>query len=681
MRSAGAFALALMVMAGPAAQAQGPAQRDVVIRRDTWGVPHILGGTDADAAYGLAYAHAEDDWATFQEAILTSRGRLASLKGPGELNNDWMFELMDVPALVEARYERDLPREVRAIVEAYAEGLNRYGAAHPDKVLPGLLPVTGKDLVAGTVFRGPTFYGLDDVFVQVISGKLPAEKHVGSNAVAVAPSRSADGHTRLLYNSHQPFTGPYAWYEAVVQSREGWHVAGGFFPGAPFLLGGHNERVGWGATVNRPDLADIYRLTMNPANPDQYRLDGRWRTLEKRFVDIPVKQADGTVKPVRKEILRSAHGPAIRNAQGVFAIRYPTQGGVRQLLVNYRMNKARNMADFQAAMRLQALPSINYIYADADGQIGFIHNGLYGNRKDGPDWKGVVPGDRSDLIWADLRPFEQTPQIWNPKSGWVFNANNDPFFATSPEDDLKRNAYPASMGFQTDMTNRAHRALEVYGPDRSITAEEFDRYKYDLNYSVKSDTQAFVTKILAADSSADPELAAIQGVLRSWDRSTDVGNRGAALPALTWLFMRLPGNEDPMKAVKAAAGHLKRNFGRIDPQWGEVNRMRRGKVDLPIDGGPDIFRAIYGRPDRDGRLNAFIGDTYVMFVDWDPNGKVSSRSIHQYGAATLDETSPHYADQAPLFAAMATKPVWFTEAELAGNIARTYRPGETQAGR
>ena len=95
--------------------------------------------------------------------------------------------------------------------------------------------------------------------------------------MAVAPSRSADGATRLLVNSHQPYTGPVAWYEAVLDSGEGWHVAGGFFPGSPFMLHGHNQHLGWANTVNGPDLVDVYKLVVNPANPNQYRLDGQWR--------------------------------------------------------------------------------------------------------------------------------------------------------------------------------------------------------------------------------------------------------------------------------------------------------------------------------------------------------------------------------------------------------------------
>ena len=261
-------------------RAQGPAGRDVRIRRDTWGVPHILGRTDADAAYGLGYAQSEDDFATLQESTMASRGRLAALKGPEGVPSDILFQLLDVQKTVDAGYERDLPADTRRVVEAYAAGVNRYAQQHPDKVAPGLLPVTGRDLAAFTVFRGPHLLRVGRRVrrrrLRQAAGGEGGARHRpagarGSNAVAVAPSRSADGHTRLLFNSHQPWTGPLSWYEVVVESGEGWHVAGAVFPGAPFLLGGHNAHLGWAATVNHPDLVDVYRLVINPANPDQYR--------------------------------------------------------------------------------------------------------------------------------------------------------------------------------------------------------------------------------------------------------------------------------------------------------------------------------------------------------------------------------------------------------------------------
>ena len=282
---------------------------DVQIRRDAWGVPHILGKTNADAAFGLAFAHAEDDFATIQEVTLATRGKLAAEKGLKAAPTDFIVSLLGVWKAVDAGYDRDLPADVRAVLEGYADGINLYGAQHPDQVAPGLLPVSGRDIAAGFVFKTPFFYGLDAELKRL--NDLPADPMPkGSNGVAVAPSRSADGATRLLVNSHQPFTGAVAWYEAVVESGEGWHVAGGFFPGSPFMLHGHNADLGWANTVNTPDLIDTYRLTINPKNKNQYRLDGSWKDFEKSEARLRVKLWGPFHITVKKPVLRSVHGPA-----------------------------------------------------------------------------------------------------------------------------------------------------------------------------------------------------------------------------------------------------------------------------------------------------------------------------------------------------------------------------------
>ena len=676
-------AMAAAMLMGAAAEAAPSTYADEVrIRRDEWGVPHIRAKSDAAAAYGLAWAQAEDDFATIQEAVFQSRGRLAELKGPAGIENDYLVHLQDVWGTVRRRYARDLAPATRKVMEAYAASLNAYAAKHPDKVLPGLLPITGQDLAAATTFRGPSFYGLDDVFRRTLrpqAQKLALAEpklETGSNGVAVAPSRSADGATRLLVNSHQPFTGPLAWYEAVIQTDEGWHVAGGFFPGGPFMLHGHNAHLGWASTVNNPDLADVFQLTVNPANREEYRLDGAWKRFESHWVEIKVKRADGGFDVMRKEIARSAHGPVVRNDRGVFAIRYAGMGEIRQNEQYFAMNKARNLSEWKAAMAMGVLPSINYVYGDAKGNVGYVHNGRYPVRKEGVDWSGVVPGDRSDLIWNAQLPFAKIPQVWNPKSGWVFNANNTPFQATSEADDLKPGAFSKTLGLQTNMTNRAWRALETYGADTSITAEEFEAYKYDLTFSSRSDLAKALTLLGALNAKDDPDLAAAQALLKVWDRRTHRDSRAAPLAVLTVLKLLQTPARPPVAVLKETMAELRTHFGRIDPTWGEVNRIRRGKVDLPVDGGPDIFRAIYGRPDPDGRLRGLAGDTFIMFVTWDRAGAMSSTSIHQFGSATLDEASPHFADQTPLFAAMKTKPVRFTEEQLKGHILRDYRPGE-----
>ena len=686
-----ALALAGALVASGAAQAAG---YDVRIRRDTWGVPHILGKTDADAAYGLGFANAEDDFATMQESLLTARGKLAAFKGAAGAPSDMLVHLLGVPELVATRYESDLPAHVRGMIEAYAAGINRWVEMHPGKASPLLGTVTGRDIAAFSAFRGPSFYGLDGDFGRVASGRvgevvkvadvsagkaLPSvpfreEQEIGSNAVAVGPSRSADHHTRMLSNSHQPWEGPVTFFEAVIESGEGWHVAGSFFPASPFMLGGHNAHAGWGATVNHPDLVDIYKLDINPANANQYRLDGKWRDFDRRMVKVDIKQADGSLKTEEREVIRSEHGPAIRNAKGVYALRYPTSGGLRQLNQYYAMNKARSLAEWKAAMAIQALPSINYVYADEKGNIGYLSNGIYAVKKPGVDWTGVLPGDRSDLIWTKTRAPSESPQIWNPKSGFLFNSNNTPLRATDGSDDMK--PFPPEFGIQPadDMTNRAYRAIETFGADKAITAEAFERYKYDLGYSVHSDEFAWVKEVLAVDPAGDADLKAAQETLRKWDGKADLENRGTALVAIMWLQRRQHGDWKPIQMLKATVPMLKAAYGRVDPKWGEVNRLRRGKLDLPVDGGPDTFRALYGRPDPDGRLHGVNGDCWFMFMDWDPQGRLTSRSIHQYGSATLDASSPHYADQSPLFARHETKPVWFTEPQLKGHVEREYRP-------
>lgn len=657
----------------------------VRIRRDRYGVPHILGPTDADVAFGLGFAHSEDDFATIQDVVLATRGELAATEGLHAATTDYLVHLLRVWETVNARYAKDLPADVRHVIEAYADGINDYAALHTEILKPGLLPVTGKDIAAGFVFKTPFFYGLDKTLRKVLAAKTDTAE-TGSNGVAVAPSRSADGATRLLVNSHQPYTGPVAWYEAVLESGQGWHVAGGFFPGSPFMLHGHNAHLGWANTVNAPHLADVYRLTINPANDNQYRFDGKWHDFQKSDAAIRVRLLGPLSWTFHRDILYAVQGPVLKTDHGAFAIRYAGMNEVRQVLQYYRLNRAQNLGEWRQAMALQALPSVNYIYADEKGNIGYVYNGQFPMRKAGIDWTHPVAGDRADLVWHGYVPFARVPQIWNPKSGFVFNSNNTPFRATAPEDDLRPADFSPTLGIQTDMTNRAYRALETFGADGSITAAAFRRYKFDIAYSRQSEVEKIRRELCEMTAGGDKDLRAAQAVLARWNLRTNVSNRSAALAILTIAPIihaeqeGLPAMQ-PLTALRAAVGILNEHFGRLDPEWGQVNRIRRGNIDLPIDGGPDTYRAVYGIPQNDGTLTAAGGDTFIMFVTWDRSGRLSSESIHQFGSATLDALSPHYADQTAMFVRMQTKPVLFTEAELKGHVEEDYRPGQRRKAR
>jgi len=657
---------------------------DVRILRDTWGVPHVFGRTDPDVAYGLAWAHAEDDFQTIQGAMLAARGRLATVLGREGAPNDYLVQLLRISDVVDAGYERDLRPETRALCEAYAEGINHYAALHPDEAIADLYPARGRDLIAGFVHKTPLFFGLDRVLrglLEPAPSPGPPVTPTGSNTFAVAPRRSADGFTRLAINSHQPWAGPVAWYEAHLHSETGWDAVGGLFPGVPLILHGHNRNLGWAHTVNKPDLIDVYALEMNPAHPTQYKLDGAWRELEVRTAAIQVKVLGPLSWTAHREVLWSVYGPVVRGPRGVFAIRIAGYGDVRHIEQWYRMNKASRFDEWLEAMRMNALPMFNVGYADREGHIFYVYNARLPLRSEGYDWSGIVPGNTSRTLWTESLPFDRLPQVRDPPSGFVQNCNSSPFHTTVGDGNPEPSAYSPAFGIETRMTNRSLRALELLGADEQITREEFDQYKFDVTYAGASVIAARIGQLLAAPVPADPLTRQALDLLRGWDRAATADSRAAALAVMALApadeaEADMPPTSVLDERVAAAARRLQTQFGRIDVPWHDVLRLRHGTLDIGLFGGPDLLHAVYGRPGSDGRIAGVAGDSYILLVEWDPEGRVSSRSIQPYGSATLDAHSRHYADQAPLFAACRLKPVWMDESEIRAHLEREYRPGE-----
>lgn len=683
------------ILAGPSVD------YDAEILRDEYGVPHIRGRRDQDASFGLAYAHAEDDFETIQEVVAATRGNLARYRGKDAAPVDYLVALLGVWDTIEARYETDVPPDVKAIAEAYAAGLNLYASEHPDETWSGLAPFTPQDIVAGFLFKTPFFYGLDDTLMQLFSGDYSqaialdpqGEKKAfllqprtlserGSNGFAVSPERAGDGVTRLIINSHQPLTGPVAWYEAHIASDEGLDITGGIFPGTPMILHGFNHDIGWANTVSAQDLSDTYVLTLNPDNKDQYRLDGDWRDFDKSTATLHVKLWGPFALKVKRPVLRSAHGPVIEAPTGTYAIRYAGMGEIRQLEQYYRLNKATGLNSFLDAMSMNALPSINYVFADKGGDVGFIHNGQYPARDDAWDWSHDLPGDRSDLIWQGYRPWEAVPKLINPVSGFVFNNNNSPYTATDGPDNLKPEDFPQSMGLQTNQTNRALRVMELTDGTRPIPRDRLLSIKFDTAFAEGSEARQVVAEVLAHDWSDEPELAEAAKFLAEWDFDMDEHSRHAALGGLTTLrqitarFTHEPPPA-PEQAFREAVSWLKIHHGRIDPEWGEVNKLARGDKTWPLSGGPDTLRAVYPAKIRDdGELHMNAGDTWIALVEWAPNGTQTAQVINNFGSATLDKASPHYDDQAPLFAAEEWRKAHLDWDEIEQSATRRYRPGK-----
>ena len=666
---------------------------DVRILRDQWGVPHVFGQTDADAAFGLAYAHAEDDFLTIQQTALAARGELARIYGMDAAPNDYMVHLLRIEDQVDANFQTGIGAETRALLEGYAAGLNYYAALHEEEALPGLFPISGRDMVAASVHKSPLFFGLDETLSELFAeerqntvstrtahfpGNWNLDAILGSNAFAVGPGRSANGETFLAVNSHQPWSGPLSWYEAHVHSEQGWDAAGALLPGVPTIVHGHNRNLGWAFTVNDSDLTDVYVLEMNPENANQYRFDGQWRDLEVREAPITVRLLGRLRWTVKRQVLWSVYGPVVRQDHGTYAVRYAGRGEVGIFEQLYRMNKSTNFDEWQAAMRLGQLPTFNVTYADREGNVYYLYNGLLPVRAEGYDWQRYLPGDTSETLWTEYLPFDRLPQVFNPDSGFVQNANSTPFRTTTGDDNPDPAAYSPTLGLDSRVTNRALRALELFGDDTSITEEEFYRYKYDMAYAPDANVVRFVERVLEAPLPDDADLQAGRELLQGWDRRVDPQNEAAALAVLT----AQPLNANPeattqqmVEAYTDAAEWLLEHHGRLDVPWREVNRLQRGELDIGLGGGPDVLHAIYGERADDGHLHGYAGDSYVMLVTWDADGRVRARSIHQYGSATARPESPHYADQAPLFAQRQLKPAWFDEADIRAHLEREYRPG------
>ncbi|CAM3876432.1 penicillin acylase family protein [Litorimonas haliclonae] len=672
---------------------------DARIIRDNFGVAHVFGQTDADASFGFGYAHAEDDWTTIQDVVIAARGMSAQYKGKSVAPQDYLYDLFKVHEAVSEKYDTEVRDDVKAVAKGYADALNLYAVEHPEAVLPAVLPITEQDVLAGFTWATPFFYRLDGYLEELFTAEdkpnvspwqqtaeldLPDAVR-GSNAFAVAPSRSADGHTRLILNSHQPMTGPYAWYEAHMVSKEGMNIAGATFPGVPIIAQGVNPNLGWAQTVNRPDLIDIYALEVDDFdNPAQYKLDDEWQDFEKTESEFRVNLFGPFSLPVKRDVLWSEHGPVLSTPTGHYAIRFSGLQGVGALQQWFDMGKATNMTEWRDAVAQNNVLSFNIVYGDKDGNIGEVYNAKMPNRIEGPDWEDILPGDQSELIWTDFRPLSDMPQIWNPECGWVFSANATPFNVTDPACNNNREDFSETFGIEDRITNRSRRALELLTNDESISREELLRYRADTRYDPQSDLMRLVVDLVSR-SYDEPILEDAKEVLRNWDGDTDRSSRGAALAVITGtraLGYEYKENEmDPVEAFRQSAEDLRLAFGRLDPEWGEVNRLQRGETDLPLDGAPDVLRAIYANRDGvadSGSMNAFAGDTHIMVADWDEAGELDLVSIHQYGAATLDADNPHYADQAPLFSEGEYKAMPMTLESVLPLAERDYRPGQTE---
>ena len=643
------------------------------IERDEWGVPHIYGKRDADVSFGLAYAHAQDDYKTIEDVIFALRGELASIYGRDAAVNDYYVHLMNFWNTIEERYESDVADDVKLLCDGYAAGINLFLDDFPDQRRKQLSNLTGRDVVAGFSHKMPLMFGLDGVLKKLAKEKPPEFigysdelqsgpfDMVASNVMAVAPQRSSDGYTRLWVNTHQPWDGPVSWYEAHLVSEEGWDFFGALFPGSPVPFIGHNPYLGWSHTVNSPDLVDVYKLTINKQNKNQYWFEGYWKELEVRTAPIKVHLFGPFSWTFKRPVKESIHGPVLEFDHGTYALRISSIKDLRFVEQWYRMGKARNFTEFKEAMRIHAIPMFNTGYADREGKIYYVYNAKIPKRDPRYDWRKILPGESKQTLWYEYVPFDRLPHVYDPLEGFLQNCNSSPYLATGSRVDASK-PLPDWAGIETHQTNRALRALETFGIDPAITRDEFFEYKYDVEYSRESVLAGVRERYIQDMSDQDiPDLKPALDLIKNWNLRADSTNTAAALAILSlpnaFKIDNLKYDQDSITVeLKKTIKYLNETFGRIDVPLGQVLRLVRGNTSLPLAGGPGLLRAIYFR-EKDNTYQGFAGDCYIQAVEWGPEGQLNAWSIHQYGSATQDQTSKHYDDQARLFSKQEMKQI------------------------
>jgi acyl-homoserine-lactone acylase len=658
----------------------------IQIARDKWGVPHIFAKTDAEVAYGLAYAHSEDDFKTIQLTLLAGSGMLGQHLGKSGAAADYVLGLIRAKKLVEEQYNTLSPEFIK-LIEGYCAGLNAYAITHPSEVfVKKAFPITLKRYLAGTVLSLCVISGLDNTIKNILAGKVDALEQMkigGSNAIVIHHSKTVDGDASYLaINSHQPLEGPVAWYEAHICSEEGLNVLGGLFPAGPVIFVGTNENLGWGHTVNDQDKIDVFQLKMNPKNPNQYEFDGQWVDLEKTKVKLKVKTKLGKI-PVGKAAYWSKYGATLKNDKGFFAVRLGANMDIRGVEQWYRMNKAKNFNQFHKAMEMTAIPGFNTFYTDPD-TIFYVSNGKIPFRDPAFNWQGTLPGNTSKTLWTTFHPLKDLPQYTNPTSGYLFNANNTPYNATSSANNLKAENFDKTMGYETFDNNRSARLTELFNErPGKLTYNDFKRIKYDAQFPAQFKFPVNIDSLFMLDENINLETAELIKTLKTWDRNTEIDSKGAAIFLAVYYNiyakMRETGFDGKLSIsdfetiLKEVKADLTTNFGKTDITLGEIQKLVRGDKVLPVSGMPDVLRAMYTRPFKNGMRKGYQGESYIELVKFRKGKLPEIESVINYGASN-HENSPHFADQMDMFVNQKLKTMTLDKANVLAEAKRVYSP-------
>ena len=658
-----------------------PSKIDIV--RDSFGVPHIFAKTDAEVAYGLAWANAEDDFKSLQDIILPAKGLMGRVQGKAGAAGDYAFALFRCKEITEEKWNTLTPAFLK-LIDGYVQGINAYAKAHPEEVLhKKIFPVTIKEYISSSVLAITVFNGADKALIAIFNNSIETIEDMnkkGSNAIAVHPSKTNTGEAFLLVNAHQPNTGSQAFYEAHLNSEEGLNIHGGLLAGGPCILHGVNENLGWAHTVNYCDRLDVFQLEMNPNNANQYKFDGEWVELEQKKIKLHIK---GVPVAVGRTVYWSKYGATMKNKQGYFSMRLGANMDIRVLEQWYAMDKAKNFTEFYQAIKDQRLSMFNITYADKYDTIFYVNNGLIPVRNPSAayNWKSIVPGNTSQTLWSSFRKFNELPQYINPKSGYLFNTNHSSFFATDEKDNLKPTQFSMVDGWETWHNNRSIRVVEQM-PQEKLDYETFKNIKFDKQLPAKLRYPYEIDSMFLLNATDYPQYASLINTFKAWDKKGTADSKGAAIFLLSYLHLsKTLAGQTSRKISRAEAvttyqyvfNYMTSNFGRTDIALGDIQKLVRGTKEWPLWGFPDLLSPQWTAPYKDGKLKSTGGDGLIMFIRFQKDGLPLIETVNMYGASAKPGNK-HYDDQVELYLQQKTKKMTLNKEEVYKNAESIYHP-------
>jgi penicillin amidase len=698
------MAVCLICMHEASGAQPNPAMRHaaaVTIYRDSYGVPHIYGRTDANCVFGFAYAQAEDNFWQLEDNLLRSVGRASEIYGEKTFSDDRLVHILDIPHLAQEEYRRS-PVHMRRLYDAFADGLNFFLSRNP-KVRPRLLkrfePWYPLALVRFKYYQNEMLLstGLRPEEVKSALQAHGPNTAFGSNAWAIGPARSASGNAMLFINPHVSFFGMDQYCEAHLHSEEGWDFSGlsrfGFV--LPYM--GHNGALGWAQTDNFPDTSDLYMETFADAkNPLAYRYAAGTRMATQHTASVRVMTATGT-ETRRVTIKRTHHGPILAWREGkALAVRMAKLEEGGWFAQWYAMGKATSLNAFKQALAQGAIAGMNIVYADRKGNILYVYNGAIPRRSPKFDWSQPVDGSDPETEWQGYHTLAELPQVLNPPAGFLQNCNSTPF-ATTTEGNPDPRAHPRYMVGAEQDTARARNSRRLLTSRVKFGFEDWARAAFDT-YVPEADVQIpFLvedwTTLKQTDAGRAGKVAAAVAELKAWDRHSTITSRSMTLFMFwaDWLYGRLAAKDpDPwvrIRSLEDGLRELQTTYGTSAVAWGEVNRLQRVHTSgqQPFDDRKSCW-PVPGSKGWTGILFSFQGNSYeglkrrygvagnsfVSVVEFGPT--VQARSLLVFGQSA-DPSSPHYLDQAPLYSRSRFKPAWFSHAEIKAHTERSYHPG------